>query len=251
MDQVDPAVMDDVMRAASSAEGVVSTESARVRYAGDRAYADVIVDVARGLSVEESDTISEAVISRVRGVIPGADVVVHTHPVQSETERATDSARVIAARLGVGIHHVRAFQTPAGLRLDMHMEVPAQQTLAQAHAVTEQFETRLHAEVRDLATVEVHIEPRHDEPEPITPITDATLAALITRAAERVGGAGTVEAVHLGRNHRGDVVTIHVHLPGDLPIVEAHTRTAEIEKAVRAAVPRAYRVTIHPEPDEG
>ena len=59
-----------------------------------------------------------------------------------------------------------------------------------------------------------------------------------------------MEAVHLGRNERGELVTIHVHLPGDLPIAEAHTRTAEIEKVVRAAVPRAYRVTVHPEPDE-
>lgn len=46
------------------------------------------------------------------------------------------------------------------------------------------------------------------------------------------------------------LLSIFVHLPGDLPIAEAHTGTADIEKAVRAAVPRAYRVTVHPEPDE-
>jgi cation diffusion facilitator family transporter len=250
MDQVEPHLLDAITRAASSAGGVVSTESARLRYAGDRAYADVIVDVARGLSVEESDTISDDVIERVRRVVPGADVVVHTHPVQSVMERATDSARVIAARLGVGIHHVRAFETPAGLRLDMHMEVPSRQTLAQAHLLTEMFETNLREEVPALATVEVHIEPRYDDAEQISPLTDTSMLGLITRAAERVGGPGSVRAVQIGQAQRGYVVTIHVCLDGNMPITEAHTRTAQIEQSVRAALPAAYRVTIHPEPEE-
>jgi divalent metal cation (Fe/Co/Zn/Cd) transporter len=188
------------------------------------------------------------VIRRVRQVIPGADVVVHTHPVQSETERATDSARVVAARLGVSIHHVRAFQTPAGLRLDMHMEVAASQTLTQAHALTEVFEANLRREVPGLAAVEIHLEPRHDEAEVVTPVRDSALADLIAMAAQRASGPGSVGPVQIGRGPHGYVVTLHVTLPGNLPIAEAHTRTATIEQAVRAALPTAYRVTVHPEP---
>ncbi len=248
MDQVDPQLMDAISSAASAAGGVVTTESARLRYAGDRAYADVIVDVERGLSVEESDSISEDVIRRVRTVVPGADVVVHTHPVQSVTERTTDSARVVAARLGVSIHHVRAFETPTGLRLDMHMEVPARQTLTQAHLLTEVFEANLREEMPHLATVEAHIEPRYDDVEQITPVLDTTIEDLIRRAAERIGGPGSVRAIHIGQARYGYVLTIHVCLNGKMPITEAHTRTAQIEQAVRAALPAAYRVTIHPEP---
>jgi cation diffusion facilitator family transporter len=251
MDQVEPNLLDDITRAASAAGGVVSTESARLRYAGDRAYADVIVDVARGLSVEESDAISDDVIERVRALVPGADVVVHTHPVQSVTERATDSARVIAARLGVSIHHVRAFEMSTGLRLDMHMEVPARQTLAQAHLLTEVFEANLKNEIPGLATVEAHIEPRYDDAERITPVIEPSMNELITRAAERIGGPGSVRAVHIGQARPGYVVTLHVSLDGNMPITEAHTRTAQIEQSVRAALPAAYRVTIHPEPNEG
>jgi cation diffusion facilitator family transporter len=251
MDQVEPNLLDAITRAASAAGGVVSTESARLRYAGDRAYADVIVDVARGLSVEESDAISDDVIERVRALVPGADVVVHTHPVQSVTERATDSARVIAARLGVSIHHVRAFEMSTGLRLDMHMEVPARQTLAQAHLLTEVFEANLKNEIPGLATVEAHIEPRYDDAERITSVIEPSMNELITRAAERIGGPGSVRAVHIGQARPGYVVTLHVSLDGNMPITEAHTRTAQIEQSVRAALPAAYRVTIHPEPNEG
>jgi divalent metal cation (Fe/Co/Zn/Cd) transporter len=57
--------------------------------------------------------------------------------------------------------------------------------------------------------------------------------------------------VHIGQARPGYVVTLHVSLDGNMPITEAHTRTAQIEQSVRAALPAAYRVTIHPEPNEG
>jgi divalent metal cation (Fe/Co/Zn/Cd) transporter len=56
--------------------------------------------------------------------------------------------------------------------------------------------------------------------------------------------------VHIGQARPGYVVTLHVSLDGNMPITEAHTRTAQIEQSVRAALPAAYRVTIHPEPNE-
>jgi cation diffusion facilitator family transporter len=248
MDEVPLHLVPAVERAATDTPGVVVTESARLRYVGDQPYADVVVHVPRGLTIEQSETIAEAVTERVRGVVPRADVVVHTHPVPSASEQATDRARVIAARREVGVHHVRAFATANGLRLDMHMEVPARQTLAQAHLLTEMFETNLREEMPGLATVEVHIEPRYDEAERITPLTDTSMEGLITRAAERIGGPGSVRAIHIGQARSGYVVTIHVCLDGKMPITEAHTRTAQIEQSVRAALPAAYRVTVHPEP---
>jgi divalent metal cation (Fe/Co/Zn/Cd) transporter len=117
----------------------------------------------------------------------------------------------------------------------MHMEVPAAQTLAQAHATADQVEQALLGEIRGLHAVEIHIEPRHDETYLVEPIADPALRARVVHAAESVAGPGAV-------------LTIHVGLPGDLPITEAHARTAEIERAVRDAMGTSYRVTVHPEP---
>jgi cation diffusion facilitator family transporter len=248
MDEVPRHLVPAMEQAAADTPGVVETDNARLRYVGDQAYADVVVNVARGLSLEESEAISEDVIARVRHVVPGADVVVHTHPVASTSELATDLARVIAARLAVGVHHVRAFQTPRGFRLDMHMEVPSNQTLAEAHGLADEVEARLRAEMPSLSAVEIHIEPRHDETHLVEPLDDSALRDRVVAAAERVAGAGTVNRVEMGQTRMGYVVIIHCTLPGHLPIVEAHARTAEIERAVREALGTSYRVTVHPEP---
>ena len=248
MDEVPAHLVAALAGAATRAAGVVEIDSARLRYMGDKPYADIVVNVARGLSLEESEAISEEVIAHVRAVVPGADVVVHTHPVPSAGERATDLARVIAARLAVGVHHVRAFETPRGLRLDMHMEVPAQQTLAEAHALADRVEAGLHAEMAGLDAVEIHIEPRHDETHRVEPVADPALYRRVVAAAEAVAGGGTVQRVEMGRTRMGYVLTIHCTLPGRMPIADAHAQTAEMERAVRAVIGAAYRVTVHPEP---
>ena len=80
------------------------------------------------------------------------------------------------------------------------------------------------------------------------PTNDAALRARVVRAAEAVAGPGAVRQVEMGLSKLGAVLTIHVGLPGDLPITEAHARTAEIERAVRDAMGTSYRVTVHPEP---
>jgi len=248
MDEVPKHLVPALEQVAAATPGVVETASARLHYVGDKPYADLVVHVPRGLTLEESEAISEDVIAHVRGVVPGADVVVHTHPVPAAHEQATDLARVIASRRAVGVHHVRVFATPQGLRLDMHMEVPAQQTLAEAHAIADSVEAALRAEMPALAAVEIHIEPRHDETHPVMPLDDPALREAVRAAAEGVAGPGVVSRIELGGSRLGYIVTLHCTLPGSLPITEAHARTAEIERAVRAALGHSYRVTVHPEP---
>jgi cation diffusion facilitator family transporter len=249
MDEVPLHLVPAVERAATDTPGVVVTESARLRYVGDQPYADVVVHVPRGLTIEQSETIAEAVTERVRGVVPRADVVVHTHPVPSASEQATDRARVIAARREVGVHHVRAFATANGLRLDMHMEVPARQTLAEAHATADAVEAALRAEMPGLGEVEIHIEPRHDETYQVEPLDDPVLEARVRAAAEQAAGGAFLSRINLGSSALGYILTVHCSLPGDLPITQAHARTADIERAIRAVLGHSYRVTVHPEPE--
>ncbi|MGI8588366.1 MAG: cation-efflux pump [Chloroflexia bacterium] len=248
MDAVPRHLVPALERAAADTPGVMATDSARLRYVGDKAYADLVVNVPRDLSLEESEAISEGVIAQVRGVVPGADVVVHTHPVASAGEKATDLARLIATRLGVGVHHVRSFETPAGLSLDMHMEVHSHLTLAEAHSTADELETGLRAEMPDIKSVEVHIEPRHDETFSVEPVEDAALRRRVLTAAEEILGPGSLRRIEIGRSRFGYVLRIHCTLPGSLSIIQAHAHTAGVEHAIREAIPDAYRVTVHPEP---
>lgn len=244
-DRVPPDLVAEVAAAAGKSPDTLGDTLARVRFVGDRPYADVSIHVPRGLSLERSREVSEDVISRVQTVLPHADVVVHTEPVARQSESAVEAAIVTAARLGLGVHHVRAFKTPAGLRLDMHMEVPADLTLRTAHEQADRLEAALSDELQSVEA-QVHIEPRHEEVY-VLDKDDETLAleeqvAAVTQDIEGVHDIDVLKSL------MGHVVTLHCYLPDDLPIAAAHAMTATIEQCVREAVPGVYRVTVHPEP---
>ncbi|HEX8231463.1 MAG TPA: cation diffusion facilitator family transporter [Chloroflexia bacterium] len=244
-DRVPPGLVSEVVAAAEGTPNMIGSPAARVRFVGDQPYADVSINVARGLSLERSREVSQEVVSRVQTVLPHADVVVHTQPVASQSESAVEAATVTAARLGLGVHHVRAFDTPSGLRLDMHMEVPADLSLREAHEQADRLEATLTSELQS-AAVQVHIEPRHEELYSLW--EDAESRNVATRIAQVTGAIQGVHDIEVLKSDLGLVVTLHYYMPDTLPIATAHTRTAEIEQVVRDAIPEIYRVTVHPEP---
>lgn len=246
-DRVPPHLVAEVAQAAGNSPETLGSTTARVRYVGDQPYADVSIKVARGLSLERSTEVSQAVVERVQTVLPHADVVVHTLPVAPTSESAVQAAIITAARLGLGVHHVRAFNTPAGLRLDMHMEVPSYMTLKVAHEQADRLEAELRNDLSS-AEAQVHIEPRHEEVYSLTKDDDTVrIEAKVAAATRDIVGVHDIEAL---KSPMGYVITLHCYLPDDLPVAAAHTMTAEIEHSVRECVPSLYRVTVHPEPQQ-
>ncbi len=244
-DRVPPTLVDRVMQAAGQTAGLAGRSPVtRVRYVGDQAYADVSIEVPRGVSLEQSNDISRRVVENVQQVIPRADVIVHTVPVIPDRESEVQRAILSASRLGLGIHHVRAFWTSAGLRLDMHMEVPSTMSLGTAHEQADRLEAELRSDLA-VAEAHVHIEPRHEEAEALQSVSDPTIERMVRHATVNYHGIHDIEILS---SQNGSVVKLHCYLPGEMPVAEAHAITAEIERVIRENVPRVYRVTVHPEP---
>ena len=59
---------------------VVSVSQVRVRQSGPRIFADVVLEVERGLTIDRAHDIAHAAEDAIRGAVPEADVVVHSEP---------------------------------------------------------------------------------------------------------------------------------------------------------------------------
>jgi cation diffusion facilitator family transporter len=79
LDAVPPDLLTQVA-AAAHVEGVREVSQVRVRRSGPDVFADVTLDVDRGLSLEAAHSLADRAEQAVRAAIPGADVVVHAHP---------------------------------------------------------------------------------------------------------------------------------------------------------------------------
>jgi cation diffusion facilitator family transporter len=77
--------------------------------------------------------------------------------------RAVDSEQVMRLATGVegvsAAHRVRSRGLPDDIHIDLHVHVPAQMSVAQAHELAHEASKRIRAEIEGVTDVVVHVEP--------------------------------------------------------------------------------------------
>jgi cation diffusion facilitator family transporter len=262
LDRAPEGLQKRVVEAVEEIEGVLSTERVRVRRAGTKHFVDVTISVPRSASFEQVHEISDAVERRVGEIVP-ADVMVHMEPRAADGEHLFDAIRAIAARRGLSIHELSAAHLDGRLFIELHLEVPEELSLRDAHKRA----TELEEAVRNLqgvsassngATpiVNIHIEP-----------LGTHIASVDGQRAEMAGLSGAIEAyintlpvefhelidchdVHVRQVDEKILASCHCAMDGSLPITRIHDVTAALEDRVKSHFPQVAAVTIHPEPLE-
>jgi len=84
LDAAPTGLLEAIARAASGVDGVVGVSQVRVRRSGPKTFADVILQVARGLPVERAHEIAHAADDAIHDAVLDVDVMVHTEPAESE-----------------------------------------------------------------------------------------------------------------------------------------------------------------------
>lgn len=222
----------------------------RVRQAGGRNFVDLVVGVPMDTGVTQAHTVADRIEDVVERALGGADVVVHVEPTEAEggiRERATAAA---GANPEVReVHNVRVMRLPDGYELSLHVKLPRELSLDEAHDVVERLEERVRSEVPELHTVHTHIEPLSRTDWASTPpSTDtATERAAIESAVKRFTGTDPID-VTFRDGEQGRVALVTVSLPGEQPLPSAHRHAGAIEEAVRERCPDLADVIVHTEP---
>ncbi|HKP21141.1 MAG TPA: cation diffusion facilitator family transporter [Thermoleophilaceae bacterium] len=242
---------DDRIRAAlAQADEDVEVRRVRVRQAGGRSFVDLVVGVPMDTGVRQAHSVADSIEEVVERALGGADVVVHVEPSEAEggiRERATAAAGAIPEVREV--HNVRVMRLPDGYELSLHVKLPRELSLDEAHGVVERLEDRVRAEVPELRTVHTHIEPLSRTDWASTPPTEATATEreAIASAVKRFTGADPLD-VTFRDGEQGRVALVTVSLPGEQPLPSAHKHAGAIEEAVRERCPDLADVIVHTEP---
>jgi cation diffusion facilitator family transporter len=242
---------DDRIRAAlAQADEQVEVRRVRVRQAGGRHFVDLVVGVPMDAGVTQAHTVADRVEEVVEKALGGADVVVHVEPTEAEggiREQATAAAGAIPEVREV--HNVRVMRLPEGYELSLHVKLPRDLSLDDAHGVVERLEERVRAEVPELKMVHTHIEPLARTDWASAPASDDTAVerAAIESAVKRYTGAAPLD-VAFRDGEQGRVALVTVSLPGEQPLPSAHQHAGAIEEAVRERCPSLADVIVHTEP---
>jgi cation diffusion facilitator family transporter len=240
-----PAGAEDAARAAIAALGPsVELRRLRMRHAGGRQFADVVIGVSPVAAVGQGHAAADAVEEALERALPGSDVVVHVEP----TEDTGLQERIHAAALAVAdvreIHNLRIVAVGGRQELSLHLKLPGDLTLEAAHDVAEELERAIRDAVPEVDSVQTHLEPLTEPSEARVENFDS---AVVERIVREVTGQRPRELRFL-RTDQGLVALLTLGLDGRSRLDDAHARASEIEELVRREQPEIVDVIVHTEP---
>jgi cation diffusion facilitator family transporter len=163
------------------------------------------------------------------------DVLMDRVPPDAE---AAALAAIASLEPPVELRRLRMRQAAGRQFADVVIGVPPGAAVGQGHAAADAVEEAVHGALPE-SDVVVHVEPRQD---------DAALRERALAAAQRVPRVREIHNLTVLRVGPATEVSLHLKLPGDLPLEEAHEVATEVERAIVDSVPEVDAVQTHLEP---
>ena len=230
------------------AETGVQLRRLRMRQAAGRHFADVVIGVSPGAAVGQGHAAADAVERAVQRALPEADVVVHVEPAGGDAEIRE---RAHAAALDVPrvreIHNVSVLDVSGGTELSLHLKLPGDLSLGEAHVVASEVEKAILEAVPEVSSVQTHLEPLAEtgagrEANDIE--ADRECVARIVREAT----GGPPRELRFLHTDEGLVAFLTLAVDPRVPLADAHARASEIEERIRRERPQIADVIVHTEP---
>jgi len=231
--------------AISALDPPVEVRRLRLREAAGRTFTDVVIGVSPGAAVGQGHAVADRVEAAVQNVLPGSDVVVHVEPAREE---AALRERVRAAAMTVPrvreLHNLSVIELPDGVHVTLHLKLPGELPLDEAHGLAEQVERVIVDDVPEVVDVQTHLEPlselaagREVHEDPLE----------IERIVRELTGASP-RAIRFLNTDEGLVVFLTLALDSSESLSAAHATASTAEERIRAALPGVDEVIVHTEP---
>jgi cation diffusion facilitator family transporter len=250
MDRVPTDAAAAARKAIAGVRPAVELRRLRMRQAAGRHFADVVIGVSFDAAVGQGHAAADAVERAVQAALPEADVVVHVEPLG---DRSAVRERAHAAALGVPrvreVHNVSVLSVDSGTELSLHLKLPGELSLDEAHAIAEQVEQAIREAVPEVSSVQTHIEPLAQEAAGTRPPAAAVAddADAVARIVREVTGSDP-QALRFLHTDEGLVVYLTLRLRPGTALADAHTQASRAEELIRRERPEIGDVVVHTEP---
>jgi cation diffusion facilitator family transporter len=252
LDRAPEELVERVRAAIQSVPEVQGAVSLRARTAGPRLFVDAAVSIARAASFEAAHAVVTQVEERVLDVVPEASVVIHAEPRRLPDESLGEAVRLVVRRHADGTHDMLIYEVDGLRGVDLHLELPGDLPLTQAHAVTRRIEADLRQEVPRLGPIHIHVDPVRavGRSSVEVRIDLAHLTAELEKLAAGVPGILRIYDVTARPTRGGAWVICHALMDGCLSVKAAHDLGRELARRAHATLPGMRRLTVHAEPAE-
>ena len=217
----------------------------RLRQAAGRTFADVVIGVSPGAAVGQGHDAADRVEAAVQRVLPASDIVVHVEPTVADGELRE---RVRAAAMTVShvreLHDVTLIDTDDGIEASLHLKLPGELALDEAHAIAEEVERAIHRDVPEIRAVQTHLEPLADT-SPGRRLAHDPAEAERAVVESRAGCRGSCAR---SRRARASSCWSRSGSRPTRPSRTAHDQASAVSRRIRESMPDVADVVVHTEP---
>ena len=246
MDRAPIAAEDAARQAIMDISPSVHLSRLRMRQAAGRHFADVVIGVEPDAVVGQGHAAADAVEHAVQNALPEADVVVHVEPLAGATavrERAL--AAILAVPRVREVHNVTVLSVDGGTELSLHLKLPGDLSLEDAHGIAEEVEQAIALVVPEVNAVRTHIEPLAEDSGAAEVAGDAATVRAIVRDACGV----EPREVRFLTTDDGLIAHLTLRLGSGTALTDAHALASRIEEEIRRRLPDVADVLVHTEPE--
>src|SRR5205085_1880719 len=184
---------------------------------------------------------ADSVERAVQSALPEADVVVHVEPIGAADADVRERAH--AAALDVPrvreVHNVSVVSVDSGTELSLHLKLPGDLSLKEAHAIAEEVERAIERAAPEVSSVRTHLEPLGEEAAGTEVAGDAATVRRIVRAELGVDPA----ELRFVDTDEGLVAYLTLRLGSDT-LADAHADASRIEELIRRERPEIADVVV-------
>jgi len=230
-------------------DGVLEVVRVRIRRVGAHYFADVSIAMPRNVTFQKSEQVSGEVSSRIRAVLPDADVVVNAISRASRQESLFDRIRAVATRNNLNVHDISVQDMGGSLHVEQHVELDERLSLKEAHDRVSRLEAEMRQDIGEISSILTHIE---SEPATIEtsdgPVTAPSFEQRLLTVTQNFPEVMDMHDLMFKRVGGRLYLSLHCTMQDDLPLSRVHDIQTALEGRFRQEVPELFKVLIHPEP---
>jgi cation diffusion facilitator family transporter len=230
-----------------SYEGIFDCKTLKLRKVGSKIFADCTVQVSSLMSLEEAHVLASNIEENLTKKFGNVEATIHIEPAEEETKMERLVEKLASVENVKEVHDIVTVYAHGKLYITLHAYVDPNLSVEKAHEIADEIENKMHAEIKQLENVTVHVEPHGAEirkaeidedemkkliDELVTKIkTDLRLKKAVTYSAE-------------GKRY----INVDCCFTKHGQLTEAHEIASQVEKKISEYFAGAV-VTVHIEPE--
>jgi cation diffusion facilitator family transporter len=230
-----------------SHEGILKCENLKVRTVGSKIFIETTVQVSSFMSLEEAHALASKIEAKLTETFGSVDATIHIEPSERETKMEQLVGKLASVEGVREVHEIATVYASSKLYVTLHAYVDPNLSVEEAHAIAEKIENRMHAGIKQLENVTVHVEPYGVEVH-AAEIEENALRKIIQKVAKGIERNLYVKRIVTYAAEGKRYINLDCCFTKQVSITEAHEIASRIEKEIKERFADVV-VTVHMEPD--